>query len=33
LEGIRACVSLVQRDQFPDLEKRLKKFHQDHPIK
>jgi len=33
LEGIRACVSLVQRDQFPDLEKRLKKFHQDNPIK
>ena len=33
LEGIRACVSLVQREQFHDLEKRLKKFHQDHPIK
>ncbi|MGB5288254.1 MAG: pyridoxal phosphate-dependent aminotransferase [Ignavibacteriaceae bacterium] len=33
LEGIRACVSLVQRDQFPDLEKRLKKFHEDHPVK
>jgi len=32
LEGIRACVSLVQRDQFPELENRLKKFHQDHPI-
>jgi hypothetical protein len=32
LEGVRACVSLVQRDQFPDLEFRLKKFHQDHPI-
>jgi len=32
LEGIRACVSLVHRDQFPVLEKRLKKFHQDHPI-
>ncbi|MEA3477584.1 MAG: pyridoxal phosphate-dependent aminotransferase [Bacteroidota bacterium] len=31
-EGIRACVSLVQRDQFPDLEFRLKKFHKDHPI-
>lgn len=29
-EGIRACVSLVQRDQFPDLEKRLKKFNEDH---
>lgn len=33
LEGIRACVSLVKRDQFPDLEKRLKKFHEDHPVK
>ena len=33
LEGIRACVSLIQRTQFPDLEKRLKKFHQDHPLK
>jgi aspartate/methionine/tyrosine aminotransferase len=33
LEGIRACVSLVQREQFPELEKRLNKFHQDHPIK
>jgi aspartate/methionine/tyrosine aminotransferase len=32
LEGIRACVSLVQRDQFPVLEERLKKFHQDHPL-
>ena len=32
LEGIRACVSLVKRDQFPDLEYRLKKFHEDHPI-
>lgn len=30
LEGIRACVSLVKREQFPDLEKRLKQFHQDH---
>ena len=29
-EGIRACVSLVKRTQFPDLEFRLKKFHQDH---
>lgn len=29
-EGIRACVSLVQRDQFPDLEFRLKRFHEDH---
>ncbi len=27
-EGLRACVSLVKRSQFPDLEYRLKKFHQ-----
>jgi aspartate/methionine/tyrosine aminotransferase len=33
LEGLRACVSLVNRSQFPDLEYRLKKFHEDHPIK
>ena len=32
LEGIRACVSLVKRDQFPDMEYRLTKFHEDHPI-
>lgn len=32
LEGIRACVSLVRREQFPDLEKRLKQFRQDHPV-
>jgi len=31
-EGIRACTSLVQREQFPDLEDRLKKFHEDHPV-
>ncbi len=30
LEGIRACVSLVKREQFPELEKRLKQFHEDH---
>jgi len=30
LEGIRACVSLVNRNQFPDLEYRLKKFHENH---
>jgi len=30
LEGIRACVSLVQRSQFHDLEYRLKKFNADH---
>lgn len=29
-EGIRACTSLVQRAQFPDLEKRLKIFHENH---
>lgn len=33
LEGIRACVSLVKREQFPDLEDRLKKFHHNHPLK
>jgi len=32
LEGIRACVSLVRREQFPDLEYRLKKFLEDHPL-
>ncbi len=32
LEGIRACVSLVQRAQFPDLEYRLKKFQKDHRV-
>jgi len=31
-EGIRACTSLVQREQFPDLESRLKRFHEDHPV-
>lgn len=29
-EGIRACVSLISREQFPDLEQRLKKFNEDH---
>jgi len=29
-EGIRACVSLVQRSQFPILEERLKRFNTDH---
>jgi aspartate/methionine/tyrosine aminotransferase len=29
-EGIRACVSLVQRQQFPALEERLKQFNEDH---
>ena len=31
-EGLRACVSQVRRDQFGDLETRLKKFAQDHPV-
>jgi len=31
VEGIRACVSLVRREQFPDLEYRLKKFRENHP--
>lgn len=31
-EGVRACVSLVPKTQFADLEKRLKMFHQDHPV-
>jgi aspartate/methionine/tyrosine aminotransferase len=30
-EGVRACVSLVGRDQFPDLGYRLNKFREDHP--
>jgi aspartate/methionine/tyrosine aminotransferase len=29
-EGIRACVSLVQREQFPALEDRLKRFNEEH---
>jgi aspartate/methionine/tyrosine aminotransferase len=33
LEGIRACVSLVRRDQFGDLEFRLKRFNEDHSTK
>lgn len=32
IEGVRACVSLVQRKQFADLEYRLKKFYDDHKI-
>jgi aspartate/methionine/tyrosine aminotransferase len=32
-EGIRACVALVQRDQFGDLKDRLEIFHADHPVK
>jgi aspartate/methionine/tyrosine aminotransferase len=30
LEGIRACVSLTDKSQFPILERRLKLFHTDH---
>ena len=30
LEGIRACVSLIQKEQFPELDFRLKKFHKHH---
>lgn len=32
LEGIRACVSLVPEAQFPELERRLKLFHENHPL-
>lgn len=31
-EGVRACVSLIRRSQFPDLEFRLKKFNEHHPV-
>lgn len=31
-EGLRACVSMVSREQFPDLGIRLKKFSDDHPL-
>jgi aspartate/methionine/tyrosine aminotransferase len=31
IEGMRACVSLVKREQFPDLEARLKCFHENNP--
>lgn len=31
-EGLRACVSQVSREQFPDLEKRLKAFRTSHPF-
>ena len=31
-EGLRACVSLVQRSQFPTLEERLIKFRENHPV-
>jgi aspartate/methionine/tyrosine aminotransferase len=32
-DGLRACVSHVAREQFGDLEKRLKSFNMDHPVK
>ena len=32
LEGLRACVSQVRREQFPVLEERLKLFSEHHPI-
>ena len=31
-EGIRACVSFVQPEQFGELEKRLKLFHRDFSV-
>jgi len=31
-EGIRACTSLIQREQFSDLEFRLKRFSEDHLV-
>ena len=31
-EGLRACVSHVSKDQFGDLENRLKCFFKDHPV-
>ncbi len=31
-EGLRACVSMVPREQFGDLEARLQKFNEDHPM-
>jgi hypothetical protein len=33
LEGLRACVSHVKRDQFDDLKVRLQQFHLDFPLK
>jgi len=31
-EGLRACVSQIHRSQFPDLEYRLNRFYEDHPV-
>ncbi len=33
IEGLRACVSLISREQFGDLDNRLKRFNEDHPVK
>jgi len=32
-EGLRACVSQVPREQFGDVEIRLRRFNEDHPVK
>lgn len=32
LEGIRACTSLIRKEQFPDLKYRLEQFREDHPV-
>ncbi|MFA6637905.1 MAG: pyridoxal phosphate-dependent aminotransferase, partial [Bacteroidales bacterium] len=32
LEGLRACVSLVPKSQFSELEERLKAFAKNHPL-
>jgi aspartate/methionine/tyrosine aminotransferase len=31
-EGLRACVSMTRDDQFPVLQQRLERFHEDHPV-
>ena len=31
-EGVRACVSLVKKEQYNDLEYRLNEFHKNHPV-
>ncbi len=31
-EGLRACVSMTGNEQFPVLEQRLRRFHEDHPV-
>jgi len=33
MEGLRACVAPVNKNQFGDLEQRLKQFNADHPVK